>query len=387
MQPLPLVKDESTVTLEIKSLANDLLCPICLEIMKNVVATECLHRFCHSCMEKCLRQGKKECPACRCHVATRRSLRRDTRMDGIISSIFPDLLAYEAEQAASLDGLQHEEQRALQEQLLHAQAAQLAARSKQQVEDEARRKRRVAADGEAGDDARDGARDSASARDSGFTYEQRAAFSRELAKQAVQDDAARLAGGRGLGGGLQPGPKKPTGGTRALSGAVGKRQLGPARGTEPSSLAKRGKQRGHSSEQHACAVAEGEESVVFALIRHPDERQVGALAKEVLQTSRRIRIFHLLKYLALKLQLSKEAWSNFRVSLSPTIGTAGMPSPPASLVIDSTLDCILRTYVPDHTPLVLEYRLAEGFSYPDLSRTTDGLEAPPHSATHSLRTA
>jgi len=31
MQPLPLVKDESTVTLEIKSLANDLLCPICLE--------------------------------------------------------------------------------------------------------------------------------------------------------------------------------------------------------------------------------------------------------------------------------------------------------------------------------------------------------------------
>jgi len=375
--------------------------------MKNVVATECLHRFCHSCMEKCLRQGKKvrgarpsrhcaararglapmltaarhrhrrraaqECPACRCHVATRRSLRRDTRMDGIISSIFPDLLAYEAEQAASLDGLQHEEQRALQEQLLHAQAAQLAARSKQQVEDEARRKRRVAADGEAGDDARDGARDSASARDSGFTYEQRAAFSRELAKQAVQDDAARLAGGRGLGGGLQPGPKKPTGGTRALSGAVGKRQLGPARGTEPSSLAKRGKQRGHSSEQHACAVAEGEESVVFALIRHPDERQVGALAKEVLQTSRRIRIFHLLKYLALKLQLSKEAWSNFRVSLSPTIGTAGMPSPPASLVIDSTLDCILRTYVPDHTPLVLEYRSARArLSRPALH--------PPHPA-------
>eukprot|EP00304_Pavlova_gyrans_P010588 CAMPEP_0206054832 /NCGR_PEP_ID=MMETSP1466-20131121/38955_1 /ASSEMBLY_ACC=CAM_ASM_001126 /TAXON_ID=44452 /ORGANISM="Pavlova gyrans, Strain CCMP608" /LENGTH=87 /DNA_ID=CAMNT_0053430053 /DNA_START=20 /DNA_END=281 /DNA_ORIENTATION=+ len=64
------------------------------------------------CMERCLRQGKKECPSCRRHVATRRSLRRDANFDAIIHALFPDLDLYEREQEATLASLDHEEKRA-----------------------------------------------------------------------------------------------------------------------------------------------------------------------------------------------------------------------------------------------------------------------------------
>ena len=39
------------------------------------VPNQCLHRFCEECIHKCLRLGKKECPACRTHVPSKRSCR------------------------------------------------------------------------------------------------------------------------------------------------------------------------------------------------------------------------------------------------------------------------------------------------------------------------
>jgi E3 ubiquitin-protein ligase RNF1/2 len=56
---------------------------------------ECLHRFCSECIQKCLRVGKNECPSCRIHVPSRRSLRPDPNFDALISKIYPDLGAFE----------------------------------------------------------------------------------------------------------------------------------------------------------------------------------------------------------------------------------------------------------------------------------------------------
>mmetsp|Transcript_57082 Transcript_57082/g.98334 ORF Transcript_57082/g.98334 Transcript_57082/m.98334 type:complete len:243 (+) Transcript_57082:1-729(+) len=56
----------------------------------------CLHRFCSECIEKCLRIGRKECPSCRIHVPSRRSLRPDANFDAVIHKIYPSLTEYEA---------------------------------------------------------------------------------------------------------------------------------------------------------------------------------------------------------------------------------------------------------------------------------------------------
>lgn len=56
---------------------------------------ECMHRFCGACIQRCLRGGKQECPSCRQHVPSRRSLRRDSNFDAAISKIFPDLKEHE----------------------------------------------------------------------------------------------------------------------------------------------------------------------------------------------------------------------------------------------------------------------------------------------------
>lgn len=54
---LELVHDDRTITLSIEALRRDLTCPVCLELVKQATATECLHRFCTDCIEKSLRIG------------------------------------------------------------------------------------------------------------------------------------------------------------------------------------------------------------------------------------------------------------------------------------------------------------------------------------------
>ena len=68
-----------------------LSCPICLSIVSQPTATECLHRFCSECIESALRLGKnKECPSCRLPIATRRALRRDDNFERLVLSLYPD---------------------------------------------------------------------------------------------------------------------------------------------------------------------------------------------------------------------------------------------------------------------------------------------------------
>ena len=64
------------IRVSVKQLSSEFHCPVCLGYFtKPVTVMECLHRFCSECIEKCLRIGKKECPSCRIHIPSRRSLR------------------------------------------------------------------------------------------------------------------------------------------------------------------------------------------------------------------------------------------------------------------------------------------------------------------------
>nr|GMD33415.1 putative E3 ubiquitin-protein ligase RING1a isoform X2 [Ipomoea batatas] len=98
-------------------------CPICLGIIKRTrVVMGCQHRFCRECIDKSMRLGNNECPACRIHCASRRSLRDDPIFDAIIKAIYPDVEKYEEEELVF-----HEEERALNQQI-QASIAQISQR-------------------------------------------------------------------------------------------------------------------------------------------------------------------------------------------------------------------------------------------------------------------
>jgi len=83
---------DAQLCLPMKVLNAEFVCPICLGYMdKTSIVMECLHRFCHECIQKCLRLGKKECPSCRIHIPSRRSLRPDPDFDALIRNILGDL--------------------------------------------------------------------------------------------------------------------------------------------------------------------------------------------------------------------------------------------------------------------------------------------------------
>nr|XP_008381594.2 putative E3 ubiquitin-protein ligase RING1a isoform X2 [Malus domestica] len=72
----------------------------------------CLHRFCRECIDKSMRMGNNECPACRTHCASRRSLRDDPKYDALIAALYPDIEKYEEEELAF-----HQEERTRNEQI------------------------------------------------------------------------------------------------------------------------------------------------------------------------------------------------------------------------------------------------------------------------------
>ncbi len=72
---------------------SDLRCGVCLAVPRSTMTVmDCLHRFCAECIGKALRFGsKKECPSCRGHCPSRRSLRTDREFDALIAVFHPDL--------------------------------------------------------------------------------------------------------------------------------------------------------------------------------------------------------------------------------------------------------------------------------------------------------
>ncbi|XP_026448457.1 putative E3 ubiquitin-protein ligase RING1a isoform X2 [Papaver somniferum] len=105
-------KDEF-VWVKLSDIRKEVQCPICLGIIRKTrTVMECLHRFCRECIDKSMRLGNNECPACRTHCASRRSLRDDPNYDALIASIYPDIDKYEEEEMAF-----HEEEKSRNKQI------------------------------------------------------------------------------------------------------------------------------------------------------------------------------------------------------------------------------------------------------------------------------
>ncbi|KAL9236791.1 hypothetical protein vseg_011420 [Gypsophila vaccaria] len=87
------------ILVRLADIRKEVQCPICLGIIRKTrTVMECLHRFCRECIDKSMRMGNNECPACRTHCASRRSLRDDPNYDALIAAIYPDIDQYEEEE-------------------------------------------------------------------------------------------------------------------------------------------------------------------------------------------------------------------------------------------------------------------------------------------------
>ncbi|KAG5246981.1 E3 ubiquitin-protein ligase RING1a [Salix suchowensis] len=92
---------EEYVVVKLSEIRKEVQCPICLGIIRKTrTVMECLHRFCRECIDKSMRLGNNECPACRTHCASRRSLRDDPNYDTLISALYPNIDKYEEEELA-----------------------------------------------------------------------------------------------------------------------------------------------------------------------------------------------------------------------------------------------------------------------------------------------
>ncbi|KAL1834157.1 hypothetical protein ACET3Z_003808 [Daucus carota] len=104
--------EEEYIIVHLPDIRKDVQCPICLGIIRKTrTIMDCLHRFCKKCIDKSFRLGNHECPSCRRHCASRRSLRDDPKYDELISALYPDIEKYEEEETAF-----HEEERIRNEQ-------------------------------------------------------------------------------------------------------------------------------------------------------------------------------------------------------------------------------------------------------------------------------
>ncbi|KAI2644524.1 E3 ubiquitin-protein ligase RING2-B [Labeo rohita] len=137
------IMDSTEIAVSPRSLHSELMCPICLDMLKNTMTTkECLHRFCSECIVTALRSGcdrifrseaffgpvvctfasvgdlslsaafllfppcrNKECPTCRKKLVSKRSLRADPNFDALISKMYPSRDEYEAHQDKVLEQL------------------------------------------------------------------------------------------------------------------------------------------------------------------------------------------------------------------------------------------------------------------------------------------
>lgn len=97
--PQVAITDNTEIAVSPRSLHSELMCPICLDMLKKTMTTkECLHRFCSDCIITALRSGNKECPTCRKKLVSKRSLRPDPNFDLLIAKIYPSRDEYEAHQ-------------------------------------------------------------------------------------------------------------------------------------------------------------------------------------------------------------------------------------------------------------------------------------------------
>ena len=93
------IMDGTETAVSPRSLHSEVMCPICLDTLKNTMTTKkCLHRFCSDSTVTALRSRNKECPTCRKKLVSKRSLQPDPNFDALISKIYPSREEYEAHQ-------------------------------------------------------------------------------------------------------------------------------------------------------------------------------------------------------------------------------------------------------------------------------------------------
>ncbi|XP_065901050.1 E3 ubiquitin-protein ligase RING2-A-like [Dysidea avara] len=114
--PQEMITDSTKIAASPRSLLSELLCPICLDLLKNTMTTkECLHRFCQECIITALRSGNKECPTCRKKLISKRSLRPDPNFDALIAKIYPTSRMEPQDQQKVLASLTRRHMHALQQ--------------------------------------------------------------------------------------------------------------------------------------------------------------------------------------------------------------------------------------------------------------------------------
>jgi E3 ubiquitin-protein ligase RNF1/2 len=97
------VGDDQMIEVSHKQFKDEFQCPICMSILRDTrVVMSCLHRFCHSCIESCLRLNNNECPQCRAHIPSRRSLRADKEFDQLIELILGNVDQADEEEMKSV---------------------------------------------------------------------------------------------------------------------------------------------------------------------------------------------------------------------------------------------------------------------------------------------
>ncbi|KAH7283366.1 hypothetical protein KP509_34G003500 [Ceratopteris richardii] len=100
---------EEYIEVDLSDIRKDVQCPICLGIIRKTrTVMECLHRFCRECIDKSMRLGNNECPVCRTHCASRRSLRDDFNFDALIAALYSNVDSYEEEEFALHEDIKHQ---------------------------------------------------------------------------------------------------------------------------------------------------------------------------------------------------------------------------------------------------------------------------------------
>ena len=76
------------ITCDFQNLIDEFRCVICFGTLRRTkIVRECLHRFCDSCVQTCLRRMSNSCPVCRIVIPSRRSLTVDHVYDTLIDAL------------------------------------------------------------------------------------------------------------------------------------------------------------------------------------------------------------------------------------------------------------------------------------------------------------
>ena len=79
------VGGSNRITCDYQNLLDEFRCVICFgTLRKTKIVRECLHRFCDTCVQTCLRRMSNSCPVCRTVIPSRRSLTVDHVYDTLI---------------------------------------------------------------------------------------------------------------------------------------------------------------------------------------------------------------------------------------------------------------------------------------------------------------